>query len=115
MTKFNTNLNKAFEKTLVTQGIMIESNKIDLDKIFYYTQLSDAKDILEDVVDSAIEDEEDLEEQFDNLHVNNIYNILFSIVGDDYIIGDWGYNTDYHEYITDTQNVITNETGIEFN
>ena len=94
MTKFNTNLNEAFVKALGEADITIEDNKIDLKKVFYYTKLSDAKDILENVVDSAIEDNEDLEEQFNNLTVDNITNILFEIIADDYIIGDWGYTKD---------------------
>lgn len=114
MTNFYTKLNEAFAKALATAGITIEDYKIDLVKVFSYTKLSDAKDILKDIVNNAIEDNKDLKEQFDNLTVNNIYNILFDIVGDDYIIGDWNSTTDQHEYTPDTQNIITEETGIEF-
>ena len=114
MTNFNTNLDKAFAKALEAEDVTIKNNKIDLDKVFKYTQLADARDILWDVVDTSTEDDSDLVEQFDNLNVKTISDILISITNDDYIIGDWGYYTDYHDYLVDTQNIITEETGIEF-
>ena len=114
MTNFNTNLDKAFTKALEAEGITIKNNQIDLDKVYKYTLLSDAKDILWDVVHNSTEDNSDLVEKFNNLNVNTISDILISITNDDYIIGDWGYYTDQHEYTPDTQSIITEKTGIEF-
>ena len=114
MTNFDTNLDKAFAKALEAEGVTIKNNQIDLDNVYKYTELADAREILWDVVQDSTEDNSDLVEKFNNLNVKDIYNILLSIIGDDYIIGDWGYYTDYHEYTSDTQNIITEETGIEF-
>ena len=114
MTNFNTNLDKAFAKALEAEDVTIKNNQIDLDKVYKYTLLSDAKDILWDVVHDSTEDNSDLVEKFNNLNVKIISDILISITNDDYIIGDWGYYTDQHEYTPDTQNIITEKTGIEF-
>ena len=114
MTNFDTNLDKAFTKALEAEGVTIKNNQIDLDNVYKYTELADARDILWDVVDNSTEDDADLVEKFNNLNVKIISDILISITNDDYIIGDWGYYTDYHEYTPDTQNIITEETGIEF-
>lgn len=114
MTNFNTNLDKAFTKALEAEGVTIKNNQIDLDKVYKYTELADARDILWDVVHDSTEDNSDLVEKFNNLNVKIISDILIKITNDDYIIGDWGYYTDQHEYTPDTQNIITEETGIEF-
>lgn len=114
MTNFNTNLDKAFTKALEAEGVTIKNNKIDLDKVFKYTQLVDVKDILLDVVDNSVEDNADLLEQFNQLSVKDVYSIIFDIINDDYIIYDWCSITDYHDYLVDTQSIITNNTGIEF-
>ena len=114
MTNFNTNLDKAFTKALEAEGVTIKNNQIDLDKVYKYTELADARDILWDVVQDSTEDNVDLVDQFDKLNVKIISDILIKITNDDYIIGDWGCYTDYHEYTPDTQNIITEETGIEF-
>ena len=114
MTNFNTNLDKAFTKALEAEGVTIKNNQIDLDKVYKYTELADARDILWDVVHDSTEDNSDLVEKFNNLNVKIISDILIKITNDDYIIGDWGYYTDYHEYTSDTQSIITEETGIEF-
>ena len=114
MANFNTNLDKAFTKALEAEGVTIKNNQIDLDKVYKYTELADARDILWDVVDSSTEDNANLVEQFDKLNAKIISDILIKITNDDYIIGDWGYYTDQHEYTPDTQNIITEETGIEF-
>ena len=114
MANFNTNLDKAFTKALEAEGVTIKNNQIDLDKVYKYTELADARDILWDVVDSSTEDNANLVEQFDKLNAKIISDILIKITNDDYIIGDWGYYTDQHEYTPDTQNIINEETGIEF-
>lgn len=114
MNNFNTNLDKAFTKALEAEGVTIENNKIDLGKVFKYTQLVDAKDILSEVVDSSTEDNANLVEQFDKLNAKDIQNILFSIIDDEYIISDWYSITDYHDYLVDTQTIIAEKTGIEF-
>ena len=114
MTNFNTNLDKAFAKALEAEGVTIKNNQIDLENVFKYTQLSDAKDILYDVVENSEDDNIYLVEQFNDLNAKDIYNILLSIIDDDYIIPDWYSNTDYHEYMIDTQTIITEETGIKF-
>ena len=114
MANFNTNLDKAFAKALESEGVTIENNKIDLDKVYKYTLLSDAKDILSEVVDSSTEDNANLVEQFDKLNAKDIQNILFSIIDDEYIISDWYSITDYHDYLVDTQTIIAEKTGMEF-
>ena len=114
MTNFNTNLDKAFTKALEAEDVTIKNNQIDLDKVYKYTRLADAREILLEVVDNSTEDDSDLVEQFDKLNVKIISDILIKITNDDYIIGDWGCYTDQHEYTSDTQNIITEETGIEF-
>ena len=114
MANFDNNLDKAFAKALAAEGVTIKNNQIDLDNVYKYTELADAKDILWDVVHDSTEDNSDLVEKFNNLNVKIISDILIKITNDDYIIGDWGCYTDYHEYTPDTQNIITEETGIEF-
>ena len=114
MNEFNTNLDKAFAKALEAEGVTIKNNQIDLDNVYKYTELADAREILWDVVHDSTEDNSDLIEKFNNLNVKIISDILIKITKDGYIIGDWGYYTDYHEYTPDTQNIITEETGIEF-
>ena len=114
MTNFNTNLDKAFTKALEAEGVTIKNNQIDLDKVYKYTELADARDILWDVVQDSTENNSDLVDKFNNLNVKIISDILISITNDDYIIGDWGYYTDYHDYLVDTQTIITEKTGIEF-
>ena len=114
MANFNTNLDKAFTKALEVEGVTIKNNQIDLDNVYKYTELADAREILWDVVHDSTEDNSDLIEKFNNLNVKIISDILIKITKDGYIIGDWGYYTDYHEYTPDTQNIITEETGIEF-
>ena len=114
MNEFNTNLDKAFAKALEAEGVTIKNNQIDLDNVYKYTELADARDILWDVVQDSTEDNLDLVEKFNNLNVKIISDILIKITKDNYIIGDWGCYTDYHEYTPDTQNIITEETGIEF-
>ena len=114
MTNFNTNLDKAFAKALEAVGVTIKNNQIDLDKVYKYTRLADAREILLEVVDTSTEDDSGLVEQFDKLNAKDIYNILFDIINDDYIVGDWYSITDYHDYLVDTQTVITEKTGIEF-
>ena len=114
MANFNTNLDKAFTKALEAEGVTIKNNQIDLDNVYKYTELADARDILWDVVYDSTEDNSDLVEKFNSLNVKIISDILIKITNDNYIIGDWGYYTDYHEYTPDTQNIITEETGIEF-
>ena len=114
MTNFDTNLDKAFAKALEAEGVTIKNNQIDLDNVYKYTELADARDILWDVVQDSTEDNSDLIEKFNSLNVKIISDILVKITKDNYIIGDWGYYTDYHEYTSDTQNIITEETGIEF-
>ena len=114
MNNFNTNLDKALTKALESEGVTIKNNQIDLDNVYKYTELADARDILWDVVYDSTEDNSDLVEKFNSLNVKIISDILIKITNDDYIIGDWGCYTDYHEYTPDTQNIITEETGIEF-
>ena len=114
MTNFDTNLDKAFTKALEAEGVTIKNNQIDLDKVYKYTRLADAREILLEVVDTSTEDDSGLVEQLDKLNAKDIYNILSSIIDDDYIIPDWYSITDYHDYLVDTQNIITEETGIEF-
>ena len=114
MANFNTNLDKAFAKALEVEGVTIKNNQIDLDKVYKYTRLADAREILLEVVDTSTEDDSGLVEQFDKLNAKDIYNILFDIINDDYIVGDWYSITDYHDYLVDTQTVITEKTGIEF-
>ena len=114
MTNFNTNLDKAFAKALDAEGVTIKNNQIDLDKVYKYTELADARDILWDVVQDSTENNSDLVDKFNNLNVKIISDILISITNDDYIIGDWGYYTDYHDYLVDTQTIITEKTGIKF-
>lgn len=114
MTNFDTNLDKAFTKALEAEGVTVKNNKIDLDNVYKYTELADARDILWDVVYDSTEDNSDLIEKFNSLNVKIISDILIKITKDGYIIGDWGYYTDQHEYTSDTQNIITEETGIEF-
>ena len=114
MTNFDTNLDKAFAKALEAEGVTLKNNQIDLDNVYKYTELADARDILWDVVYDSTEDNSDLVEKFNSLNVKIISDILIKITNDDYIIGDWGCYTDYHEYTPDTQNIITEETGIEF-
>ena len=114
MTNFDTNLDKAFTKALEAEGVTIKNNQIDLDNVYKYTELADAREILWDVVHDSTEDNSDLVEQFDSLNVKIISDILIKITNDDYIIGDWGYYTDQHEYTSDTQNIITEKTGIGF-
>ena len=114
MNEFNTNLDKAFAKALEAEDVTIKNNKIDLDKVYKYIELAQARDILHDVVENSEDDNIYLVEQFNDLTINNIYNVLFNIVSDDYIIGDWNSVTDYHEYMIDTQTIITEETGIKF-
>ena len=114
MTNFYTNLDKAFTKALEAEDVTIKNNQIDLDNVYKYTELADARDILWDVVYESTEDNSDLVEKFNSLNVKIISDILIKITNDDYIIGDWGYYTDQHAYTSDTQNIITEETGIEF-
>lgn len=114
MTNFNTNLTKAFTKALESEDVTIKNNKIDLDNVFKYTQLADARDILWDVVDNSTEDDADLVQKFNNLNVKIIIDILISITNHAYIISDWYSITDYHDYLVDTQSIITEKTGIEF-
>ena len=114
MANFNTNLDKAFAKALETEGVTVKNNQIDLDNVYKYTELADARDILWDVVHDSTENNSDLVDKFNNLNAKIISDILIKITNDDYIIGDWGCYTDYHEYTPDTQNIITEETGIEF-
>ena len=114
MNNFNINLDKALTKALESEGVTIKNNQIDLDNVYKYTELADARDILWDVVYDSTEDNSDLVEKFNSLNVKIISDILIKITNDNYIIGDWGYYTDYHEYTPDTQNIITEETGIEF-
>ena len=114
MTNFNTNLDKAFTKALEAEDVTIKNNQIDLDKVYKYTELADARDILWDVVYDSTEDNSDLVDKFNNLNIKIISDILISITNDDYIIGDWGYYTDQHEFIPDTQTIITDKTGIKF-
>lgn len=114
MDNFNTKLEKAFTKALEAEGITIKNNKIDLDRVYKYVELAEARDILYDVVENSEDDDIYLVEQFNNLNVKIISNILTSITDDDYILGDWNSVTDYHEYMIDTQTIITEETGIEF-
>ena len=114
MTNFNTNLDKAFTKALEAEDVTIKNNQIDLDKVYKYTRLADAREILLEVVDTSTEDDSGLVEQLDKLNAKDIYNILFDIINDDYIVGDWYSITDYHDYLVDTQTIITEETGIKF-
>ena len=114
MANFNTNLDKAFTKALEVEGVTIKNNQIDLDNVYKYTRLADAREILLEVVDTSTEDDSGLVEQFDKLNAKDIYNILSDIINDDYIVGDWYSITDYHDYLVDTQTIITDKTGIEF-
>ena len=114
MANFNTNLDKAFAKALEAEGVTIKNNQIDLEKVYKYTEIADARDILLEVVDSSTEDNANLVEQFDKLNAKDIQNILFSIIDDEYIISDWYSITDYHDYLVDTQTIIAEKTGIEF-
>ena len=114
MTNFNTNLDKAFAKALEVEGVTIKNNQIDLDKVFKYTRLADARDILYDVVENSEDDNIYLVEQFNDLNIKIISDILFDIINDDYIMPDWYSITDYHDYLVDTQTIITEKTGIKF-
>ena len=94
---------EAVEKEFVVDG------KIDRKHVWMFTDLLTATEVLLAVVTDNDDDDEAIElfEKLANTE-NGVKKVVRDIVDDDYILGDWMYNTDYHEYNEWTMDIVKN-------
>ena len=84
----------------------VENGAVKVSNLWYYVQYTQAIDILEDVIDNADDDDDEVIDNYlDNIN-KTFDDIIEYIATDDYIIPDWNSNTDYHEYTTDVIELI---------
>lgn len=85
------------------------NGKVDRDDIWLFTNELNAIELLQSVVTENDDDEECVElfEKLANIE-GSIERVIYNIVNDDYILGDWGENTDYHEYNEWTMDIVSN-------
>ena len=85
------------------------NGKVDRKDIWLFTNELDAIELLQSVVTENEDDEEYVElfKKLANIE-GGIKRVIYNIVNDDYILGDWGDNTDYHEYNEWTMDIVAN-------
>ena len=85
------------------------NGKVDRDDIWLFTNELNAIELLQSVV-TENEDDEEYVELFEKLASieGGIERVIYNVVNDDYILGDWVYNTEYHEYNEWTMNIVSN-------
>ena len=94
---------EAVEKEFVVDG------KVNRSDVWTFTNLLTATEVLLAVATENDDDEEYVElfEKLANLE-GGIKRAIYNIVYDDYILGDWMSNTDYHEYNEGTMSIVSN-------
>ena len=93
----------AIEKEFVVDG------KVNRSDVWTLTKFIMATDVLSSVVTENDDDDEAIElfEKLANTE-NGVKDVVRDIVDDDYILGDWMSNTDYHEYNEWTMTIVEN-------
>ena len=109
-----TNTNITIEEAIAQYEDTVENEyavdgKVNRSDVWTFTNLLTATDVLSSVV---IENDDDKEavalfEKLANTE-NGVKNVAVDIAIDDYILGDWMYNTDYHEYNEWTMAIVKN-------
>ena len=96
-----------YEETVEKEFVI--DGKIDRKDVWKYTNLLMATEVLL-VVSTENDDDEDAIELFEKLAntENGVKDVVRDIVDDDYILGDWMYNTDYHEYNEWVMTIVEN-------
>ena len=94
---------EAVEKEFVVDG------KVNRSYVWTLTKFNMATDVLSSVVVENDDDEEAVElfEKLANTE-NGVKTVAQDIVDDDYILGDWLNNTDYHEYNEWVMDIVSN-------
>ena len=104
-------MTKTIEQAIAEYTEQIEAQfapngQVDRDKIWEFTTTLDAISVLEDVADTAEDDLVDKMQALASID-NGVKVVVYNIANDDYILGDWGYNTDFHEYMEWTEEIVT--------
>ena len=98
---------EAVEKEFVVDG------KVKRSDVWKFTNLLTATEVLLAVATENDDDEEAIAlfEKLANTD-NGVKTVAQDIVDDDYILGDWMSNTDYHEYNEWTMSIVSNILGL---
>lgn len=110
MTKANVTIEKAlaqYEEDIEDEFVV--DGKVNRSDVWTLTKFIMATDVLSSVVDENEDDEEAVElfEKLANAE-NGVKQVVQAVVDDDYILGDWMNNTDYHEYNEWVMDIVEN-------